>query len=79
MTEGQRVFACRRPDNDEGSKDQFVDAIRDTGATVPAYGGDLLLRYFSRKPKRPWAIRVTLLACGTWWDVLRSQKAQNAF
>jgi orotate phosphoribosyltransferase len=65
---------------DGGSKLSFVDAIRETGASVRAYGGDLLLRHLPRDRSRGWPRHgVKLHYLCTWWDVLAEARRDSGF
>ncbi|WP_147124581.1 orotate phosphoribosyltransferase [Shimia ponticola] len=79
MSEGQSVLLVEDLTTDGGSKLNFVDAIRETGATC---GHTAVIFYYDIFPKTIPTLAehgVQLHYLCTWWDVLAEAKAQNAF
>jgi len=79
MNEGQSVLLVEDLTTDGGSKLNFVDAIRETGATC---GHTAVIFYYDIFPNTIPTLAehgVQLHYLCTWWDVLAEAKAQNAF
>ncbi|MEI4469901.1 orotate phosphoribosyltransferase [Frigidibacter sp. MR17.24] len=79
MTEGQRVLLVEDLTTDGGSKLNFVDAIRETGARC---ADTAVIFYYGIYPETVpnlAAHGVTLHHLCTWWDVLAEAKATAAF
>ncbi|WP_293449975.1 orotate phosphoribosyltransferase [Planktotalea sp.] len=79
MHEGQRVLLVEDLTTDGGSKLNFVDAIRETGATCTHTAVIFYYDIFPETKKTLGDHGVTLHHLCTWWDVLAEAKAQNTF
>ncbi|MEM9798273.1 MAG: orotate phosphoribosyltransferase [Pseudomonadota bacterium] len=79
MTEGQRVLLVEDMTTDGGSKLNFVDAIRETGATCAHTAVIFSYGIFPEITKTLGDHGVTLHSLSTWWDVLAEAKAQDSF
>ena len=79
MSEGQRVLLVEDLTTDGGSKLNFVDAIRETGASCAHTAVIFYYDIFPETTKTLGDHGVTLHHLCTWWDVLAEAKAQNAF
>lgn len=79
MTEGDRVLLVEDLTTDGGSKLNFVDAIRETGATC---GHTAVIFYYDIFPETEKTLGdhgVQLHYLCTWWDVLAEARAQGTF
>jgi len=79
MSEGQRVLLVEDLTTDGGSKLNFVDAIRDTGATC---GHTAVIFYYDIFPETEKTLGdhgIALHHLCTWWDVLAVAKYQGKF
>lgn len=79
MSDSQRVLLVEDLTTDGGSKLNFVDAIRETGATC---GHTAVIFYYDIFPQTLTTLGdhgVQLHYLCTWWDVLAEARAQNAF
>ena len=79
MHEGQRVLLVEDLTTDGGSKLNFVDAIRETGASCAHTAVIFYYDIFPETEKTLGDHGVTLHHLCTWWDVLAEAKAQGAF
>ena len=79
MTEGQRVLLVEDLTTDGGSKLNFVDAIRATGATCAHTAVVFYYDIFPETLQRLGDHGVTLHHLCTWWDVLAEARAQGSF
>ena len=79
MTEGQRVLLVEDLTTDGGSKLNFVDAIRETGALCAHTAVIFYYGIFAETPQRLAAHGIALHHLCTWWDVLAEARAQGAF
>ena len=79
MSEGQRVLLVEDLTTDGGSKLNFVDAIRETGASCAHTAVIFYYDIFPETKKTLGDHGVTLHHLCTWWDVLAEAKAQGAF
>lgn len=79
MSEGQRVLLVEDLTTDGGSKLNFVDAIRETGASCAHTAVIFYYDIFPETKKMLGDHGVTLHHLCTWWDVLAEAKAQGAF
>ena len=79
MNEGQRVLLVEDLTTDGGSKLNFVDAIRETGASCAHTAVIFFYDIFPETEKTLGDHGVTLHHLCTWWDVLAEAKAQGAF
>ena len=79
MSEGQRVLLVEDLTTDGGSKLNFVDAIRETGASCAHTAVIFYYDIFPETTKTLGDHGVTLHHLCTWWDVLAEAKAQNTF
>jgi len=79
MNEGQRVLLVEDLTTDGGSKLNFVDAIRETGASCAHTAVIFFYDIFPETEKTLGDHGVTLHHLCTWWDVLAEAKTQGAF
>ncbi len=79
MTEGQRVLLVEDLTTDGGSKLNFVDAIRETGATCNHTAVIFYYDIFKETEKTLGDHGVQLHYLCTWWDVLEVAKETKAF
>jgi len=79
MHEGQRVLLVEDLTTDGGSKLNFVDAIRETGASCAHTAVIFYYDIFPETTKTLGDHGVTLHHLCTWWDVLAEAKVQNVF
>jgi orotate phosphoribosyltransferase len=79
MSEGQRVLLVEDLTTDGGSKLNFVDAIRESGASCAHTAVIFYYDIFPETEKTLGDHGVTLHHRCTWWDVLAEAKAQGAF
>ena len=79
MSEGQNVLLVEDLTTDGGSKLNFVDAIRDTGAACAHTAVIFYYGIFPETEKTLSDYGVGLHYLCTWWDVLSEAKAQSAF
>ena len=79
MSGGQRVLLVEDLTTDGGSKLNFVDAIRETGASCAHTAVIFYYDIFPETKKTLGDHGVTLHHLCTWWDVLAEAKAQGAF
>ena len=79
MTPGQRVLLVEDLTTDGGSKLNFVDAIRDTGATCAHTAVIFYYGIFDETPQRLADHGIALHHLCTWWDVLAEARAQGSF
>jgi orotate phosphoribosyltransferase len=79
MAEGDRVLLVEDLTTDGGSKINFVDAIRETGATC---AHTAVIFYYGVFPETTWRLAdhgVSLHHLCTWWDVLAEARRTAAF
>lgn len=79
MKEGQRVLLVEDLATDGGSKLDFTDAIRKTGATC---GHTAVLFYYGIFPQTEKTLEehgVKLHSLCTWWDVLDAARKRKSF
>ena len=79
MSEGQNVLLVEDLTTDGGSKLNFVDAIRDTGAACAHTAVIFYYGIFPETEKTLSDYGVGLHYLCTWWDVLSEAIAQSAF
>ncbi len=79
MSEGQGVLLVEDLNTDGGSKLNFVDAIRESGASCAHTAVIFYYDIFPETEKTLGDHGVTLHHLCTWWDVLAEAKAQGAF
>ena len=79
MTEGQNVLLVEDLTTDGGSKLNFVDAIRETGASCAHTAVIFYYGIFPETEKTLSDHGVHLHYLCTWWDVLAEARDQGAF
>lgn len=79
MTPADRVLLVEDMTTDGGSKINFVEAIRETGARCDWTALIFFYDIFPQTREKLADAGIGLIHLATWWDVLAEAKAQKAF